>query len=270
MNFSMTLSLRAFPAAIDEGLFAGFKNASVVRFGNIQLILFGVLCKMNNPTQRHPICDTSETPQETVWKGLFGHEYTDRNTFEIKSLNELWLRNYGIARSTINERFLSGIAKDAKFMEVGCNAGNQLLMLRHMGWSNLSGVELQPYALEIARSRLPDVPLKLGSALDLPWINSSFDVVFTSSVLIHISPKDLPRVMDEIYRTSKEYIWGAEYYAPEVTQVTYRTHNDLLWKMDYARLYLERFSDLTLVKEEHLPYLSNDNVDTVFLLKKKN
>jgi hypothetical protein len=60
-----------------------------------------------------------------------------------------------------------------------------------------------------------------------------------------------------------------EYYAPDVTQVNYRGHERLLWKMDYARRYLECFKDLDLVREQHLPYLENQNVDTVFLLRKR-
>jgi hypothetical protein len=40
--------------------------------------------------------------------------------------------------------------------------------------------------------------------------------------------------------------------------------------MDYARRYLDRFPDLELVGEQKLPYLANANVDTVFLLRKKN
>jgi hypothetical protein len=60
-----------------------------------------------------------------------------------------------------------------------------------------------------------------------------------------------------------------EYYAPAVTEVNYRNHNKLLWKMDYARRYLERFADLELVEEQHIPYVNSPNRDTVFLLKKK-
>lgn len=213
--------------------------------------------------------NSTETQQERVWKGDFGREYTERNTVDIESLDQHWRRNYGIARSTVNQSFLSGISKDAKLLEVGCNAGNQLLMLRQMGWRNLSGTELQPFAMEIAKSRLPDATFKLGSALALPWEDSSFDVVFTCGVLIHISPTDLPTVMNEIYRTSRQYIWGTEYYAPEVTQVPYRDHSELLWKMDFARQYMKRFPDLELVKEQRLPYLDIPNVDAVFLLRKK-
>jgi len=224
---------------------------------------------MDSATTNRAIRSATETRQERIWKGDFGREYTGRNTVDTASLDQLWRRNYGVARSTINESFLSRIPKDAMFLEVGCNAGNQLLMLRQMGWSNLSGTELQPFAMEIARSRLPSAIFKLGSALALPWDDGSFDVVFTCGVLIHISPTDLPTVMDEIYRTTKEYIWGTEYYAPEVTQVTYRDHSELLWKMDFARQYMRRFPDLELVREQRLPYLDNANVDAVFLLRKK-
>jgi len=209
-----------------------------------------------------------QTAQEAVWDGDFGRDYTDRNTLDAQSLDDLWLRNYGVARSTINEEFLSGIPKNASFLEVGCNAGNQLLLLKQMGWSNLSGIELQCYALEIARSRLQDATLKQGSALALPWPDSAFDVVFTSGVLIHISPSDLGVAMEEIYRVSKEYIWCSEYYAPELTRITYRDRTELLWKMDFARQFEDRFPNLQLTREQRLPYLKNSNVDSVFLLRK--
>ena len=105
-----------------------------------------------------------ETAQTTVWKGDFGRQYSDRNTFDPEALDELYRRNFGLTRREINETFLSDVPKDASFLEVGCNTGNQLLSLQQMGYSNLSGVELQPYAIEIARSRVPSTPLKLGSA----------------------------------------------------------------------------------------------------------
>jgi pseudaminic acid biosynthesis-associated methylase len=212
---------------------------------------------------------SSETPQTEVWKGEFGREYTDRNTFDVDALDALYLKNYGTTRTAINQELLSGILKDASFLEVGCNTGNQLLLLQTMGFSHLSGVELQPYALEIARSRLPNTALEQGSALAIPHRDDCFDVVFTSGVLIHIAPEDLPHAMDEIHRCARSFIWGMEYYAPSVTEVNYRSYTGLLWKMDYARRYLERFKDLELVRERHVPYLEGSNVDTVFLLKKK-
>jgi pseudaminic acid biosynthesis-associated methylase len=224
---------------------------------------------MKRGTSKSGHDSTLETAQTAIWKGDFGREYTDRSTLDIGALDDLYRKNYGVSRTEINKSFLLDIPKDASLLEVGSNTGNQLAMLRGMGWTNLSGLELQPYAFEIARRRLPDVSFEIGSALSLPWTDSTFDVVFTSGVLIHISPQDLPRALHEIHRTSRRYIWGVEYYSPEVTEVTYRSHSGLLWKMDFARRYLECFQDLELVKEQHLAYLQSENVDTVFLLKKR-
>ncbi len=211
----------------------------------------------------------AETDQAQVWRGEFGRAYTDRNMLGVEELNALWFGNYGITRREMNQVFLQGIPKDASFLEVGCNVGNQLLQLQQSGYTSLSGVEIQSYAVEIAKSRVKNVAVRRGSALALPYDDDSFEVVFTSGVLIHIAPEDLTQAMDEIHRCARTYIWGAEYYAPNVTQVNYRGHEKLLWKMDYAKQYLERFKDMELVREQYLPYLENQNIDTMFLLRKR-
>jgi hypothetical protein len=87
-------------------------------------------------------------------------------------------------------------------------------------------------------------------------------------VLIHIAPSDLPKAVDEIHRCAKQYVWGFEYYSPHAVEVQYRGNQSLLWKMDYAKFYLDRFADLSLVRREELPYLENSNVDSMFLLRK--
>lgn len=224
---------------------------------------------MNETAAAGVVPQSAETPQTEVWRGEFGRAYTDRNTLDVEELNALWSGNYGITRREINQIFLQEIPKTASFLEVGCNVGNQLLQLQELGYRNLSAVEIQAHAVAIAKSRVKNVDIRQASALKLPFDDDAFDVVFTSGVLIHIAPEDLPRAMEEIHRCARTYIWGAEYYAPEVTEVNYRGYEQLLWKMDYARRYLERFRDLKLVREQRLAYLQNKNVDTVFLLRKK-
>jgi pseudaminic acid biosynthesis-associated methylase len=201
--------------------------------------------------------------------GDFGREYTDRNTLQPDALDALYQKNYGVTRRQLNERFLVEIPLDARILEVGCNAGNQLLTLQEMGFRNLYGVEVQSYALDRAKSRLKGVRLLDASAFDIPYPSGYFDVVFTSGVLIHIAPGDLPNAMTEIHRCSGSFIWGSEYFADEATEVNYRGHHDLLWKTDYAGLYLKQFDDLELAQLRYLPYLVGANVDCMFLLKKK-
>jgi pseudaminic acid biosynthesis-associated methylase len=213
--------------------------------------------------------ETAETPQKQRWAGDFGRDYTDRNTLSAVQVDALYQTNYGVTRLQLNRTFLADIPKDARILEVGCNSGNQLLLLQEMGFTNLWGAEVQSYALELARARVPGAQLSQATALDLPYGDGDFDLVFTSGVLIHISPADLPRALDEIHRCAKTWIWGMEYYAPEVTPVNYRGHNDLLWKMDYVKRYLDRFADLELAREQRLPYLNSSNVDTMYLLQRK-
>jgi len=204
-----------------------------------------------------------------TWTGEFGREYTDRNSLTAAAANELFQKNYGVTRSQLNRRFLAEIPVDARILEVGCNSGNQLLLLQEAGYRNLYGIEIQNYALAKARARLPNVQLTRAAAFEIPFSDGYFDLVFTSGVLIHIAPDDLPGAIAEIHRCSGAYIWGLEYYSSESTEVSYRGHQELLWKMDYARLYLNRFDDLEPVKMEQLPYLDNANVDCMFLLRKK-
>jgi ubiquinone/menaquinone biosynthesis C-methylase UbiE len=104
--------------------------------------------------------------------------------------------------------------------------------------------------------------------LDIPFKDKTFDLVFTSGLLIHIAPRDIKKVMSEIYRCTKKYIWGLEYYSAKYVEINYREHNNLLWKADFSKLYRDTFTDLEMVREERLRYTYDSNVDSMFLLKK--
>jgi len=209
-----------------------------------------------------------ETKQSREWASDFGRDYTARNTFDPAELDALWMTNYGVTRTAMNRKILGVVPPDARILEVGCNVGNQLLLLHGMGYTNLSGIDVQGYAVQIAQTRVPGASVIEGSALDIPFPDRHFDLVFTSGLLIHISPADLPRVLHEIHRVARTWILGSEYYAPNLTEINYRGHEDLLWKDDFAKLYQHQFADLQLLQEERLPYLNSPNTDTMFLLQR--
>ncbi len=208
------------------------------------------------------------TEQMQEWSGEFGKQYTDRNFMTLNEMEDLWISNYGFTRTQMNKKFLENLPFDMKILEVGSNIGNQLLCLQKAGFTNLYGIELQSYAVEIAKSRTKNINIIQGSAFDIPYKDGYFDMVFTSGVLIHISPDDINNVLDEIYRCAKRFIWGAEYFFEEYINVPYRDKNELLWKGNFSKMYIERFKNLQLVKEEFMKYLKNDNVDVMYLLEK--
>jgi pseudaminic acid biosynthesis-associated methylase len=210
------------------------------------------------------------TTQIATWTEKFGRDYTDRNRLTLFELDDLYRRSYGATRRELDERFLADIPKHASILEVGCNIGNQLRLLEQLGFSNLSGIEIQHYALRQAQAKLAGVNLVQASAFEIPFPDSSFDLVFTSGVLIHIAPPDLPIALEEIHRCARSYIWGFEYFSPVPVEVEYRGNRNLLWKMDYAQAYLDHFADLRLVRCEQLSYLENSNVDRMFLLARNS
>ena len=144
----------------------------------------------------------AKTLQIKQWESDFGRDYTDRNSLEPDALDALYQKNYGVTRSQLNDRFLEAIPRRASILEVGCNTGNQLLLLQKMGFLSLHGIEVQEYALERAKSRLPEADLRRASAFHIPYPGEYFDLVFTSGVLIHVAPEDLACAMTEIHRCS--------------------------------------------------------------------
>lgn len=210
------------------------------------------------------------TKQIEFWKGDFGKEYTDRNTYSNEDWDKFYFNTWGKTKLEMNHDFIGHLPNDVKILEVGCNTGMQLNGLQRMGYENIFGVELQPYAVEQAKKFTKNINILCGSGFDLPFKDEYFDVVCTNGVLIHISPLDLSKIMSEMYRCSKKYIWGFEYFADEVTEINYRGHTNYLWKADYATMFMQNFPNLKLIKKEKYPYIENaSNVDYMYLLEKQ-
>lgn len=209
------------------------------------------------------------TQQMKNWQGEFGKSYTLRNEMTLKTLDETYKELYGVTATDINKRFMEGLDRNIRILEVGSNAGNQLLLLQKMGFKNLYGIEINNYAIERAKSRTKNISIIYGSAFDIPFKDNYFDLVFTAGVLIHIRPEDIAKAVKEIYRCSRKYIKGYEYYSKEYEQVAYRGQNSMLWKADFPKIYTDTFPECKISKLEFLKWENNDNVDVMFLLEKR-
>ncbi len=213
-----------------------------------------------------------KTEQENFWGKEFGKEYSDRNSWQSDAeWDQFYLDNWGHSKIDINNAVMSGLPKDARILEVGCNIGMQLRGFQRMGFTNLYGVELQAYAVEKAKQITENINIIQGSGFELPFKDGFFDLVCTNGVLIHIAPKDHQAFMSEVYRCSKKYIMGWEYFAPAVTDINYRGNTGFLWKADFAGLYQENFPGLKVESKKQFPYVSENekgNTDEIFLLTK--
>ena len=180
---------------------------------------------------------TDTTEQEAFWKGEFGNDYVDRNT------GAGWVAANAAAFSKILSRtqHVEGV------LELGSNIGLNLMALRQLlPAAKLSAVEINEKAASSLQANLPDVDVHLSSILDFQP-ETTWDLVFTKGVLIHINPDKLPVVYDLMYQASSRYLMVAEYYNPKPTEVMYRGHEGKLFQRDFAGEILDRFSDVSLV-----------------------
>jgi SAM-dependent methyltransferase len=85
------------------------------------------------------------------------------------------------------------VASTDSILEIGCNAGANLAGLHKLGYSNLSGVEINPHAIAEMRRVFPElvaVAVRQGRVEEvLPTLAAdSVDAVFAMAVLQHIHP----------------------------------------------------------------------------------
>ena len=95
----------------------------------------------------------------------------------------------------------------SRILDVGCATGRLLYKLGKNGATNLSGSDIAPNIIEVARQKLQDndieVDLKTADSEDnLPWPSSSFDYVILSGVIHHFyrpieALKEIYRVLDK-------------------------------------------------------------------------
>jgi SAM-dependent methyltransferase len=107
------------------------------------------------------------------------------------------------------------VVPDDAVLEIGCNAGANLARLRQLGYTRLSGVDINQHAIEELRRVFPELAdtstLYQGRVEDvLPTLASeSADVVFAMSVLHHIHPTSR-NVFPEMVRIARHYVCSIE------------------------------------------------------------
>lgn len=207
------------------------------------------------------------TPTD-LWRGEFGKEWTQRNRRTPKEIDESMVDRFDVSFTDLARDFLGDRRRDLSILDVGSNYGGHLEIMRTLGFSNLYGVDILDYAIEEAVYTVPEAAFMKADAMNLPFDDDAFDLVYTSGLLIHIPPDNIGIVMSEICRCASKYVLGFEYYSEEFQRIDYRGERDVLWKADYPRLY-EAHCEFSVKKEEQLHYQDGSgNVDSMFLLER--
>jgi SAM-dependent methyltransferase len=130
------------------------------------------------------------------------------------------------------------VDKRNQILEPGCNVGRNLNYLYSHGFDQLSGIEINPDAVEMLKTEHPD----LASEADIyqgeieniitEFESGEFDIVFTMAVLEHIHP-DSEFIFEEIARVADEYIVTIEDEASTSHRHVPRNYKDIFTQFDF-------------------------------------
>jgi ubiquinone/menaquinone biosynthesis C-methylase UbiE len=90
-----------------------------------------------------------------------------------------------------------------RILDIGCATGRLLYKFAKHGYTNLSGVDLAPRIMDVARKKLSDFNVNLGlktadSEDELPWPDNSFVIITLTGVIHHFYR--LNDALNEAYR----------------------------------------------------------------------
>ena len=175
--------------------------------------------------------------QEEFWTGDFGNEYIYRNSLD---------RLLGPATAMWAQILQYCLEPPRSAFEMGCNIGANLYALKNLlPEISLTAVEINSQAANLAKNT--QATIYNCSIYDFEYPADSFDLVFSSGVLIHIDPNFISDIYKKIYALSNRYTLINEYYNPTAVSLTYRNHKNKLFKRDFAGEMLDMFHDLRLV-----------------------
>lgn len=189
---------------------------------------------------------------EKSWAGKLGDDYFVRNNTNGKSLEyvsrqKFWYRLLDGKKGTkkIKESFpRTGIYK---ILEVGCGSGEHLAQIPS---GPLYGIDVNEKSLKYAKEKWGKYGSNIiyGSALDIPFKDNYFDLVFTCGLLIHIPPDGLLKAMSEIVRCSKKYVLCIEYTFETERERPFLGEMGITWERPYKNMYQNNFNLLTIEK----------------------
>ena len=149
-----------------------------------------------------------------------------------------WVQEYWDSNNHPHRRFLAsaiiGLGAES-VLEVGCNCGTNLRVLREMGFSDtsLAGVDINADVIAKGKSELPAVNFQVADAINIPFPDYSFDCTFLDAVLIYIQPDDIEHVISEISRVTRKFLILVEWFDNNSIQGVLKNNH---WARNYEKL----------------------------------
>ena len=172
--------------------------------------------------------------------GKWVREYDERKRWQPRyHLQEMMLTDYVMRHAESHAR---DAERPLRVLEFGCGVGRHLRTLSQLPGVEVFGYDQSATMVDGLRSWTGqswiDEHVTIGGPTDrLPFDDDAFDIVYTSEVLVHVRPEDLPAILDELCRVSRSQVLHIE---PSSAYRIVPEAHDGCWNHDLVALHAAR------------------------------
>lgn len=169
--------------------------------------------------------------QQQFWARDYAEGYIEKNSQFDRPLGiEAWNKMLMMSRDI------------QSVLECGCNIGRNIDFLNAvLPNASKSIIEISTPAFDQV-TKQHTLAHAFNGAIEDSHLPSTFDLVFTIGVLIHIHPDNLLANMRKMFEYSNQYILIGEYFNRTPVMIEYQGQRDRLFKRDFGKLFLENFA----------------------------
>lgn len=162
------------------------------------------------------------------------------------------LNLYGVYETvlqTVYDLSCQGLASDGRVIDIGVGTGNLSEKFLHEGLEVI-GVDQSRQMLYVAKKKHPDLKLRLGEFLKLPFENNVADRIVSTYAFHHLTDKEKARALREMLRVLKE---NGEIIIGDMMFENAKTREEYLSKVseeDKVAIMDEYYTDIEVFGQE--------------------
>lgn len=164
-------------------------------------------------------------------------------------------------------------AEPVKVLELACGSANDYRFFDSYGiagFLDYTGIDLNETNIVNALQHYPDVNFEVGSILDLPYADDSFDYVLAFDIFEHLSLAAMHQALGEAKRVARQGIVIAFFIMVNAPEHNERIKGSYHWnELSAPRIRDELATDFSSVRMHHIPAFLKKNYGATHSYNKK-
>lgn len=176
----------------------------------------------------------------------------DKDVMEDRGQLKIY-KNYEEILNRVFRTATDNFSKESSVLEIGVGTGNLAEKLLCNEY-NIIGIDQSREMLNVAKEKFPNLKLRLGDFLKIPFENNTFDIIVSTYAFHHLNNEEKAVAINELLRVLKEQgkiVIGDLMFENE--QEKNNMYKDLT-RGQIAEIEDEYYSDISFLKKEFEKY----------------